>query len=197
MPFFTSLGVGSHLESWVSRKSASRARLVESAPIAGGRARVSGRAFAALFRARAGHAQHHGLVVVFAQRRAPRLLLQRRHRPHHRVLEHRRKAWPLRSGRARGRRPFTRRGATFISVPRMRSRRSRCWRRALLPVHWGTFNLAMHDWTSRQKCCSSSAKRAAADATFGRSRGAKPSRRRYAVVAHTGQSGRGQVGTRA
>ena len=34
----------------------------------------------------------------------------------------------------------------FTSGPATRSRRCAPWRGAFLPIHWGTFSLAMHAW---------------------------------------------------
>ena len=85
VPFFTSLGVGAHLESW----GVAPERIIEldwwESGDAAGRGAVDHRgAVAALLRARR-QAQHDPVVVVRRARPAPLVLLQRRHRPHPRV----------------------------------------------------------------------------------------------------------------
>ena len=146
VPFVTSLGVGAHLEAWGSARRAHHgARLVGTQELRSG-LRVTA-APSQHFSGRTGpRPQLHAVVVVRRPLAAARRVLQRRHGAHHRVRRDPRAPRALRPRDARGRGvppgvgghpPWTGERAASPRAPR---------RRGFLPVHWGTFNLAIHAW---------------------------------------------------
>ena len=147
VPFVTSLGVGAHLEAWgVPPERITELDWWESAELRARRDRHRG-AVAALLRARRRLAQHDAVVVVRREGAAPR---------------------PSSSAATPGSPPSTRRSgaasARSISVMLEVGAYHPAWgdihlgpEHALealallgggsfLPVHWGTFNLAIHAW---------------------------------------------------
>ena len=148
VPFYTALGVGAHLEAWgVRPERITELDWWESAELPNAGLPHHRGAVATLLGARSSGSQSHSLVVVRVAWPAPWCVLQWRHRPHARVRRDRTAARSLRPRHARGRRLPSRLGTTFTSAPTTPSQALKLLGGgSFLPVHWGTFDLAIHDW---------------------------------------------------
>ena len=148
VPFVTSLGVGAHLEAWgVPPRAHRRARLVGVAHAAERRTHGDRRAVATLLRARPARIATRRCGPRWSSARQACGVLQRRHRAHDRVSDDPRAARAVRPGDAGGGRVPSRVGRHPPRAARTRSKAlALLGGGAFLPVHWGTFSLAMHAW---------------------------------------------------
>ena len=148
VPFVTSLGVGAHLEAWgVQPERIVELDWWESYTLPNAELVDDCRAVAAFLRSRAPRSQRDAVVIDDHSLAATRGLFQRRHRVDDGVRRHPRATGPVRPRHAGGGRFPSVVGRISTSGPRTRSKRSRYWAEAVfLPVHWGTFALALHDW---------------------------------------------------
>jgi hypothetical protein len=148
VPFVTSLGVGRAPRSLGrAARAHRRTRMVGVAPSAEYRIDRDRGAVAAFLGARTQRSQRDVVVLVRRALGTARGLLQRRHRTHDGISNDPRTARPVRSRDARGWRLPSGLGrypswAAACARGACAARR----RRPFLPVHWGTFSLAMHAW---------------------------------------------------
>ena len=121
-----------------------RARVVGIAPVAEHRTHSDRRALAALFRARTEKPQLDPMVLARHPFATARSVLQRRYGPHDRISDDPRTARAVRPRDAGGGRAHP----SWRHSPRTGERLgvALLGGGAFLPVHWGTFSLAMHAW---------------------------------------------------
>ena len=179
VPFVTSLGVGAHLEAWgVPAERITELDWWESRTLPGRRADASPRRRRSTSRA-AGSATATRRCGRRSSCEAPqaRVFFSGDTGLTPRVRGDPRAARAVRSGDARGRRV-----PPGVGRHPPRARRTRSRRYALLgggrflPVHWGTFNLALHAWDEPAETLLAArrrARRAAGDAAAGRGGGAR------------------------
>ncbi len=147
VPFVTSLGVGAHLEAWgVLPQLITELDWWESHTLTQHRAVGDRRTVATFFRPKLQGPQHHLVVLARVAFGAPCRILQRRHGSDHGISVHPRAAGAIRPGHVGSRRLPPGMGRYASWAAQCPQGAGAPGGQAFLPVHWGTFNLAMHAW---------------------------------------------------